>query len=73
MPTTSTLQSVTTIGARVRARLYMTRRFRGLDGRVGTIAGRWGDDLYVAWDELPGVATMRPSHLMLADHHDPTP
>jgi hypothetical protein len=50
----------------------MTRRFPGLDGRVGTVAGRWDDDLYVAWDGLPGVATMKASHLMLADHHDPT-
>jgi hypothetical protein len=74
MPTTTwTPQTVSTIGARVRARLYMTRRFPGLDGRVGTVAGRWDDDLYVAWDGLPGVATMKTSHLMLADHHDPTP
>jgi hypothetical protein len=55
MPTTTwTPQTVSTIGARVRPRLYMTRRFPGLDGRVGTVAGRWDDDLYVAWDGLPG-------------------
>jgi hypothetical protein len=73
MPTTTTTpQTVSTIGARVRARLYMIRRFPGLSGRSGTVAGHWGDDLYVAWDGLPGVATMRPSHLMLADHQDLT-
>jgi hypothetical protein len=80
MPTTmSNPQTVSTIGARVRARLYVTRRYPGLDGRDGTVAGKWDDpvtkdspDLYVAWDGLPGVATMKASHLMPADHHDPT-
>jgi hypothetical protein len=67
MPTASPPQTVSTIGARVRARLYMTRRYPGLDGRSGTVAGQWGDDLYIAWDELPGVATMKASHLRLAD------
>ena len=74
MPATrSTRKTVSTIGARVRVRLYMTRRYPGLSGRSGTVAGRRGKDLYVAWDGLPGVATMRPSHLKLASRHDRTP
>ena len=69
----STRQAVSTIGARVRARLYMTLRYPGLSGRTGTVAGRRDKDLYVAWDGLPGAATMRPSHLKLANRHDRTP
>jgi hypothetical protein len=34
-----------------------------LSGHGGTVAGRWGDDLYIAREGLPGVATMKASHL----------
>jgi hypothetical protein len=55
MPTTrSTRKTVSTIGARIRVRLCMTRRYPGLDGRSGTVAGRRGGDVYVAWEGLPG-------------------
>ena len=74
MPTTrSTRRTVSTIGARVQVRLYISRRYPGLSGRSGTVAGRQGKDLYVAWDGLPGVATMKKTHLKLANRHDRTP
>jgi hypothetical protein len=34
------------------------------------VGGRRGGDVYIAWEGLPGVATMKRSHLKLANRHE---